>query len=84
MAVDNVRRIWKARVLKLRFLEFECDIVHRVHIKQQAAEAMSRLPTGRTEKKKLDDHISLLALKTDMLNTDETKQEQEAWKNYDE
>lgn len=59
------------------------DISHRAGIKRQAADAMSRVSTCRTDRTKLDDGIPVRIMTTDMLNTDNTEQEQEAPENYE-
>lgn len=45
---------------------------------------MSSLPTGGTGKKKLDDDIPMLAITTNMANTDENEQEKEGLESYEQ
>lgn len=53
--------------------EFTLDIVTRAGIKLRAADAIFRLPAGRTDKIKLGDEIMVLEITTDMTNTDKTE-----------
>lgn len=59
-------------------------MAHRASIQNQTADVMSELPTGGAEKTMLGHKIQVLALTTNMSIIKETKQEQEAWKNYEE
>lgn len=45
-------------------LEFDYDIVHRAGVNHQAADALSRLPSDRTDKTLLEDDLPLLIVNT--------------------
>lgn len=62
-----------------RLSEFKFNVVHFAGIKHQATHAMSRLPTDKTNKTKLDDQIPAFAKITYMASNYESKQAQEAW-----
>lgn len=56
---------------RIKLSEFEFDIVHSAVIKNQAGDAILRLPVDGTNKTKPNDHIPLLTLPTDTFNTEE-------------
>lgn len=65
-------------------LELDFSKVNRAGVKNQATDAMSRLPTEKKDEIKLEDKIPLLEITTNMTSPGETEQEQETLKNYEE
>lgn len=63
---------------RLRLSELGFNKVYCAGINQQAADSMWRLPIDQTDNTKLDGGIPLLAITTNVANTDKTEQEEKA------
>lgn len=59
---------------RLRLSVFEINVVHCKCIKDQATDAMSRLPADETGKTRKDDYITVFGITTNMANTDKTEE----------
>lgn len=66
----------------LKLSELECEIVPNAGIKNQTADATTRLLGSGTAKLELVQEIPVMKIVTNLFNTDDIKQEKEAWKNY--
>lgn len=66
---------------RLRFSELDFSIVYRSGIKHQEVDALSRLPTNRTDKTPLDDIVSVLVLANEIFAQERKQSKQDADEN---